>query len=88
VTGAFGYGLKDIAKAMHAMGLIQTAWGDGPTDGLGAMVAAWRVDEAAAESGGVLLDDPLMQEVADYNRVDCQVMAEILGWLREREADT
>ncbi len=30
VTGAFGYGLKDIAKAMQAMGLIQTAWGDGP----------------------------------------------------------
>jgi len=28
------------------------------------------------------LDDPLMQEVANYNRVDCQVMAEILGWLR------
>lgn len=82
VTGAFGYGLKDIAKAMQAMGLIQTAWGDGPTDGLGAMVAAWRVDEAIEESGGVLLDDPLMQEVADYNRVDCQVMAEILGWLR------
>jgi hypothetical protein len=83
VTGAFGYGLKDIAKAMHAMGIIQTAWGDGPTDGLGAMVAAWRVDEAAEESGGVLLDDPLMREVADYNRVDCQVMAEILEWLRE-----
>ena len=84
VTGAFGYGLKDIAKAMQAMGLIETAWGDGPTDGLGAMVAAWRVDEAIEESGGVLLDDPLMREVADYNRVDCQVMAEILGWLRGR----
>ena len=82
VTGAFGYGLKDIAKAMHAMGLIQTAWGDGLTDGLGAMVAAWRVDEAITESGGVLLDDPLMQEVADYNQVDCQAMAEILEWLR------
>jgi hypothetical protein len=86
VTGAFGYGLKDIARAMHAMGLIETGWGDGLTDGLGAMVAAWRVDEAVAESGGKLIDDPLMQEVADYNQVDCQVMAEILGWLRERKA--
>ena len=82
VTGAFGYGLKDIAKAMHALGLIKTGWGDGLTDGLGAMVAAWRVDEAVAGSGGVLLDDPLMQEVAAYNQVDCQVMAEYLGWLR------
>jgi hypothetical protein len=88
VSGAFGYGLKDIARAMQAMGLIKTAWGDGPTDGLGAMVAAWRVDEAVAKTGGKLLDDPLMREVADYNRVDCQVMAEILRWLREREVPT
>ncbi len=87
VTGAFNFGLKAIAKAMHAQGLIETAWGDGPTDGLGAMVAAWRVDEVTAESGGVLLDDPLMTDVADYNRVDCQVMAEILQWLRARETD-
>jgi len=86
VTGAFNFGLKAIAKSMHAQGLIETAWGDGPTDGLGAMVAAWRVDEAAAELGGRLLDDQLMREVADYNRVDCQVMAEILQWLRAREA--
>jgi predicted RecB family nuclease len=85
VTGAFNFGLKAIAKAMHAQGLIETSWGDGPTDGMGAMVAAWRVDEAVAQSGGKLLDDPLMHEVADYNRVDCQVMAEILEWLRRRE---
>ncbi len=86
VTGAFGFGLKAIAKSMHSHGWTATAWGDGPTDGLGAMVAAWRVDEAVAKTGGILLDDPLMREVADYNRVDCQVMAEILGWLRERES--
>ena len=86
VTGAFNFGLKSIAKSMAAQGLPVTEWGDGPTDGLGAMVAAWRIDEAVAKTGGKLLDDPLMKEVADYNRVDCQVMAEILGWLREREA--
>ena len=85
VTGAFNFGLKSIAKAMHAQGLIKTSWGDGPTDGMGAMVAAWRVDESMDGSGGILLDDPLMREVADYNRVDCQVMAEILLWLRARE---
>ncbi len=88
VTGAFNFGLKAIAKAMHAQGLIETSWGDGPTDGMGAMVAAWRVDEAVDGSGGKLLDDQLMREVADYNRVDCQVMAEILGWLRRRNLRT
>ena len=85
VTGAFNFGLKAIAKAMHEQGLIGTSWGDGPADGMGAMVAAWRVDESMDGSGGILLDDPLMVEVADDNRVDCQVMAEILQWLRELE---
>jgi hypothetical protein len=55
---------------MKAAGLIETIWGDGPTDGLGAMTAAWRVDAAAATGGGILLDDPLMREVAAYNEVD------------------
>jgi hypothetical protein len=41
VTGAFGFGLKAIARAMAAQGLIETTWEDGPADGLGAMVGAW-----------------------------------------------
>lgn len=32
VTGAFNFGLKSFAKAMHAAGLIETTWADGPTD--------------------------------------------------------
>ena len=85
VTGAFAFGLKPIAKAMHRMGLIDTEWGDSVADGMGAMVAAWRVEERIAVAGGKLLDDPLMQAVAEYNEVDCKVMAEILAWLRARE---
>ncbi len=51
VRGAFDFGLKSIAKAMHAAGLIETTWGDGPTDGLGAMVGAWWCDAEAARVG-------------------------------------
>jgi len=32
VTGAFNFGLKAIASAMHSAGLIATTWLDGPTD--------------------------------------------------------
>ena len=39
---------------MHAQGLIGTAWADGPTDGLGAMVGAWSA-AAEARRGGVAL---------------------------------
>lgn len=40
VRGAFGLGLKAIAKAMHPRGLVETLWSMGPADGLGAMVGA------------------------------------------------
>lgn len=82
VTGAFGYGLKAIAKAMHAAGLIKTVWGDGSVDGLGAMIAGWWCDHEARARGGRMADLDLMQEVEAYNEVDCRVMAEILAWSR------
>ena len=37
VRGALGFGLKAVANAMHARGLIETSWADSPVDGLGAM---------------------------------------------------
>jgi hypothetical protein len=83
VTGSFNFGLKWIAKAMHAAGFISTTWADGPTDGLGAMVATWFAAREAAATGTSLSAHPLMIEVARYNEVDCRVMSEILGWLRE-----
>jgi len=83
VRGAFGFGLKGVVKGMHAARLIETTWGDGPTDGLGAMIGAWWCDAEAARLGGAMTDVDLMQEIARYNEVDCRAMAEVVGWLRE-----
>lgn len=84
VRGALGFGLKAIAKSMHAQGLIETSWGDGPTDGLGAMVGAWTAAHEAAASGRKLSEMPLVKEIEDYNEVDCKVMMEIVRCLREK----
>ncbi|MGH2542016.1 MAG: hypothetical protein ACRDIB_04435, partial [Ardenticatenaceae bacterium] len=51
VRGAFGFGLKEIASAMHSHGCVQTRWESGPTDGLGAMVAAWWCAAEASARG-------------------------------------
>lgn len=83
VTGAFGYSLKQIAKAMAMHEWIETTWGDGPTDGLGAMVGAWWCDAEARLLGVPMGELLLMREIATYNQVDCRVLAEILAWLRE-----
>ena len=83
VRGAFDFSLKSIAKAMHAAGLIETTWGDGPTDGMGAMVGAWWCD-AEARTGRRLDARPrLMRDIEHYNEVDCRTMAELVAWLRE-----
>lgn len=83
VRGAFAFGLKAVAKAMHAHGLIHTLWGDGPTDGLGAMVGAWWCQREAKRLSLRLSQIDLMQETARYNEVDCKVMMEIVRYLRQ-----
>ena len=83
VKGAFGFGLKEVAKTLHAHGLIETSWEDSQVDGLGAMVGAWRCDEEARRKGIRLADTELMAEIEEYNEVDCRVMWEILDYLRQ-----
>lgn len=67
---------------MRAVDLIETEWGDGPTDGLGAMIGAWWCEHEADAQGCGLMDLELMQQIAAYNEVDCRAMVEIVGHLR------
>ncbi len=83
VRGAFNFGLKSVVKGMHAAGLVETTWTDGPTDGLGAMIGAWWCDAEAERTGVTLPQIEMMAETGRYNEVDCRSMAEVLGWLRE-----
>ncbi len=82
VRGAFGFGLKDIANALHAHGLIGTAWGEGLTDGLRAMVGAFWCELKGREKHVDLINIDLMQQIRDYNKVDCRVMMETVRYLR------
>ncbi len=82
VRGAHGFGLKAVANAMHALGLVETKWDEGPVDGLGAMVGAWRCEREAASAGGRLIDVDLMQGIRRYNEVDCKAMMELVRYLR------
>ena len=82
IRGAHGFGLKVVAKSMRALGLIETVWGEGPADGLGAMVGAWWCAGEAERRGTSLIEVELMREIRDYNEVDCKVMMEIVRYLR------
>ena len=82
VRGARSFGLKAVARAMKAHGLIQTEWGEGLADGTGAMAGAWAAADIAAKDGTDLGTVELLVAVSRYNEIDCQVMAEVLDHLR------
>lgn len=82
VRGALNFRLKTVANAMHAHGLIETRWQDGPADGRGAMVGAWACATEASRRGRRLAEIELMREIARYNEVDCKVLMEIVRYLR------
>jgi predicted RecB family nuclease len=82
VGGTSGYGLKEISRALHNEGIIDTLWGDGVADGMAAMAGAWWADAEAAKTGGSMRDFDVMAAIETYNEIDCRVMAEILAWLR------
>lgn len=83
VRGAFNFGLKEVANALHSLGLIDVSWQSGPADGQGAMVGAWwcqhQIDDNSAHK---LQDLKFMQEIEDYNEIDCKVMMAIITYLR------
>lgn len=72
VKGALCYKLKDVARAMHAQGLIASVWPAGVVDGCDAMV------QAHAEYSKPRADRR-WEAVVAYNEIDCRVMHEISG---------
>lgn len=78
VKGMTKFGLKNVACAFHNNGYIKTNWNNSKySDGLIAML-----DCETMYSKG--FDDKLMNEVLKYNRVDCDVLYEIVEYLRKR----
>lgn len=85
VRGAMGFGLKAVARALHSHGLVQTLWGDGPTDGLGAMMGGWWCYDEAARTGIPVTSLNLMKQIIEYNEVDCRSMWEVVCAVRGLE---
>lgn len=74
VKGALNFKLKDIAKAMYKLKLINTCWDDEIKDGLSAMISA--IDFYNGKN------KKIMKDITNYNEVDCKVVYEIVEYLR------
>jgi len=78
VPGAWGYDLKEVAKAINTLyPELNLVWPGDLDDGLRAMVMGWRAYENRSP-----LTTQEMAAIAEYNEVDCQVLWKITIWLR------
>lgn len=78
--GQFGYGLKEVVKAMQEAGHLtkEAGWSDeGLSDGLSAMLEALKLYRANAVS------KPLFKDLIHYNEVDCRVMYDVVRYFRQ-----
>lgn len=84
VRGAFGFGLPEMAQALHALGLIDSALPDQPRDPLAAMAGAWSAARQATSRQIPLDQTEPIQLIATFSHQACRSMMEFLGLLRQR----
>lgn len=80
INGVYNYKLKTVVRALHAMGYIKTSWDDMNQcgDGLTAMfLASQYYDMPESERDGKVMND-----IIEYNKVDCSSVSELLEFLR------
>lgn len=78
--GTRSYSLKDVER------MYRPKRAGGVTTAAGSMVAYHRWLESGEPQAWE--DSPILREIRDYNRVDCESLAELCGWLREVQDDS
>ena len=82
VQGVFKFGLKSIGKALYKNKLIQTTW-DENDNGLDSMIQF--KDICKNNDKKIPLKRYLeIKDIVNYNRIDCQVLYEIVDLLRDK----
>jgi len=80
IKGCFKFGLKAIASAMKDNGLINTEMDSVCNSGMNAMITAYKYYCEKLENNS---DPDIMKDIEKYNRFDCQVLYDIISYLRK-----
>ena len=82
VQGVFKFGLKSIGSALYKNGLIKTTWGENDS-GLDSMI---KFKEICKNNNKKIPIQRFLEikNIIEYNRIDCQVLYEIVQLLREK----
>ena len=84
MRGAFGFCLAEMARALHALGLIESALPDQPRDPPAAMAGAWSAAKEATSRQIPLEQAEPIQVIGKFTFQACRTMMEILVVLRQR----
>ena len=79
LKGCFKFGLKPIAKAMKAHGMIKTCIESSCDSGMSAMINAIKCYQDSVTP----VTSDMMVDIIKYNEFDCKVLWEILTYLRK-----
>ena len=76
MKGCFSYSLKEVARALHTQGLIETIWDD---------ESSVKNGYEAMKEGEKLFsgDRSKLTDLINYNEIDCKIMWEIMTFLRK-----
>jgi hypothetical protein len=84
VRGAFSFGMADVARALHSLGLIDAVLPAVPAGTLAAMAGAWSSAHEAKRMGVALEDTDSMQLIGRFSSAACRSMMETLSVMRQR----
>lgn len=80
IKNCYTLSLKDVAKQLYNMGLIKTVWTDNMS-GLAFLSTIDKINDVAVVANITLSEHPDFVDIVEYNRIDCQVIVEIVEWL-------
>ena len=82
VQGVFKFGLKSIGSALYKNKLITTTWGE-IDNGLDSMIQFKEYCIKKGEKKIPLKRYREIKEIVEYNRIDCQVLLDIVNLLKK-----
>jgi len=83
LNGCFKFGIKEIVKRLHSLGLVKTSWDrQNPChNGNTAMILAHNAYKESAAKSTPVIKNPNIRNIIAYNQTDCTVIHEIIDLL-------
>lgn len=83
IKGCYTLGLKDVAKNLHRLGKIDTIWSE-DSCGLGLLNGIDIIHDEVVLNDCNIHEHPQFSKILEYNKIDCQVIVEMVDWLYSR----